>query len=205
LFVLFFASDVSKAQKIKFVKIGFVSLAFFSVAIAAFPDSRRRIIETFHEIRSFDKIVDNKQTNHRVYIWREGIEVIKEDPVFGKGTGSEDENLALRLNKVEARFWDGSNVYYLSKGGYNYHNQFLQWFASNGILGLIFIVGIFAIPLYSSISKKQGLVAAWLVLCLVSFTTESMLERQAGVLFFGFFFGLMIINQLPNNEKQITN
>lgn len=205
LFVLFFVSDVSKAQKIKFVKIGFVSLAFFSVAIAAFPDSRRRIIETFHEIRSFDKIVDNKQTNHRVYIWREGIEVIKEDPVLGKGTGSEDENLALRLNKVEARFWDGSNIYYLSKGGYNYHNQFLQWFASNGILGLIFIVGIFAIPLYSSISKKQGLVAAWLVLCLVSFTTESMLERQAGVLFFGFFFGLMIINQLPNSEKQITN
>jgi len=202
LFVLFFASDVSRSQKVKFTKMGFVSLILFAIAVAAFPDSRRRIIETAHEIRSFEKVVDDKQTNHRVYIWREGIEVIRENPLLGKGTGSEDQYLAVRLDKVDARFWDGSNVYFLSKGGYNYHNQFLQWFASNGILGLIFIVGIFGISLYSSIRKKQGLVVAWLVLCMISFTTESMLERQAGVLFFGFFFGLLIINQLPSNAKQ---
>ena len=205
LFVLFFTSNVESSQKRKYFKTGAVSLVLFAIAIAAFPDSRRRVIETAHEIRSFDKVVDNKQTNHRVYIWREGVEVIKEDVVFGKGTGSEDENLALRLDKIEAKFWDGNGVYYLSRGGYNYHNQFLQSLASNGIFGLVFIVGMFGFALYSSIRKKQGLVAAWLVLTLVSFITESMLERQAGVLFFGFFFGVMIVNQLPSNEKISSN
>jgi O-antigen ligase len=202
LFVLFFTSDVGRSQKVKFVRIGLSSLVLFAIAVAVFPDSRRRVIETAHEIRSFEKVVDNKQTNHRVYIWREGVEVIKEDVLIGKGTGSEDQYLAKRLDKIDARFWDGSNVYFLSRGGYNYHNQFLQGFASSGVLGLIFIVGMFGISLYHSIRKRQGLVSAWLALCLISFSTESMLERQAGVMFFGFFFGLLIINQLPSNEKQ---
>ncbi len=204
LFVLFFASDVGKVQKVKFAKIGFASVVLFAIAIAVFPDSRRRVIETAHEIRSFEKVVDNKQTNHRVYIWREGVEVIKEEPVLGKGTGSEDQNLALRLEKIDAKFWDGSSVYFLSSGNYNYHNQFLQWFASNGILGLIFILVMFGISFYHSLKKNKGLVAAWLALCFISFLTESMLERQAGVMFFGFFFGLLIINQLPSNEKSNT-
>lgn len=204
LFVLYFASDVEHVQKVKFAKIGFLAFVLFAFAVAVFPDSRRRAIETAHEIRSFEKVVDDKQTNHRVYIWREGIDVIIEDPILGKGTGSEDQNLALKLDKIEAKFWDGSNVYYLSRGGYNYHNQLLQWFASNGVLGLVFIVGMFGISFYHAIRMRQGLVASWLALCFISFLTESMLERQAGVLFFGFFFGLMIINQLPSNEKLQT-
>lgn len=202
LFVLFFASDVERIQKVRFAKIGSAAFLLFALAVAVFPDSRRRIIETAHEIRSFEKVVDNKQTNHRVYIWREGIEVIKEDVLLGKGTGSEDQNLALRLDRIDAKFWDGSNVYYLSKGGYNYHNQFLQWFASNGVLGLLFCVGMFIIPFYQAIKNRKGLTAAWLSLCFISFVTESMLERQAGVLFFGFFFGLLIINQKKSNEKR---
>lgn len=205
LFVLFFASDVERIQKVKHVKTGLVAVSLFAIAVVLFPDSRRRVIETAHEIRSFKEVVNDKQTNHRVYIWREGIEVIKEAPLLGKGTGSEDQNLAARLNKIEAKFWDGSHVYYLSKGGYNYHNQFLQLFASNGVLGLVFILGMFGISFYHAIRKRQGLVAAWLVLCLISFITESMLERQAGVLFFGFFFGLLITNQLPSNHKAQAN
>ena len=63
---------------------------------------------------------------------------------------------------------------------------------------------MFGISFYHSLKKNKGLVAAWLALCFISFLTESMLERQAGVMFFGFFFGLLIINQLPSNEKSNT-
>jgi O-antigen ligase len=201
LFALFFASDVGRLRKMKFAKIGMFSVVLFAVAVLVFPDSRRRIVETVHELRSLDKVVDNKQTNHRVYIWREGVEVIKENVLFGTGTGSEDQALAKRLNKVDAKFWDSGGVYYLSRGGYNYHNQYLQWLASNGVLGLVFLVVMIGVALFSSLRKKKGLVSAWLVLILVSFLTESMLERQAGVLFFSFFFGLFVINPLPTNEK----
>lgn len=200
--VLFFASDLKREQKIKWVKRGSLAFVVFVTAVFVLPDSRRRVIETFHEIRSFEKVVDDKQTNHRVYIWKEAKEVIQQNFWLGTGTGGEDAPLAERLDKVDAKFWDGQGVYYLSRGGFNYHNQLMQSLASNGVLGFIFIFGMFVGGMVYALRYKRGLVAAWLALVFVSFITESMLERQAGVLFFSFFYGLLIINQVPGQTEE---
>jgi len=192
---LFLVVKINKETKVKSLKVfAFAGVLLLAITLLV-PDSRRRVLETIDELRSVKEVVNNKQTNHRVYIWRDGVEVIKENFWTGTGTGEEDYALKEKLDLVDARFWDGKHVYYLKSGMYNYHNQFLQWFAANGILGFIFITGAFLVGIIWSVKTKSALSLAFLILTFTSFFTESMLERQAGVLFFSFFFGLLIVNQ----------
>ncbi len=195
LLALFLIVNIKTSTKVKSLKVFAFAVVVFIGIILLVPESRRRVTETLDELRSVNQVVNNKQTNHRVFIWGEGIEVIKENFWTGTGTGEEDYALNEKLDKIDAKFWDGKRVYYLNSKLYNYHNQFLQWFAANGILGFAFILGTFIVGIVWSVKTKSALALAFLILTFTSFFTESMLERQAGVLFFSFFFGLLVINQ----------
>ena len=200
LLVLLLSADIDKRMKLRWYKWLGLLVILFSVLVVLIPSTRQRLIETFHEMRSVNGVVENKQTNHRAFIWSEAVEVIKENFWFGTGSGDADDALSLKLESVDAKFWNGRGVYYLRNGRYNYHNQFLQTFASNGVVGFMFIAGMFLISFFYTYKRKQSLVLAFLVLCVISLFTESMLERQAGVLFISFFFGLLVINQQESNQ-----
>ena len=168
---------------------GFVALLF------AIPESNKRIQETMDEVSSFNEMKNNKQTNHRVYLWKYGIEVVKENFWIGSGIGDADYVLHDKLENCEAKFWNGKRVYYLKERLFNYHNSFLQHFAANGVLSFLIFLSFFIIGIVWSIRNKDVVSLVFLVLCLFSFFTESMLERQAGVLFFSFFYSLFFINR----------
>ena len=178
------------------------------VAIAfVFPSSRQRIVETADELRSMKKMVNNKQTNHRVFIWQYGWEVCQENFWFGTGTGAADAALQEKLKDCDADFWNGHRTYKLSEGTYNYHNAFLQHFATHGILGLFVFFGIFLAPFWFYGRSMNALQVGFLVLTAVAFFTESMLERQAGVLFFSFFYALLFVapfGELSKNNGKNT-
>jgi O-antigen ligase len=179
--------------------IGKWAIASSIVLIAAaflFPSSRTRIIETIDEVRSINTMVNNKQTNHRVYLWRYGAEVIQENFWLGTGTGAADDALNEKLENCEAPFWNGQRTYTLSEKNYNYHNAFIQHFAAHGIVGFLLFSLMFIGPFIYFRGRLEPLAAAFLVLSLISFLTESMLERQAGVLFFSFFYSLFFVAQV---------
>ena len=68
--------------------------------------------------------------------------------------------------------------------------------------GFVFIIGTFFIAAVWVIRKRQSLALGFLALSAISFLTESMLERQAGVLLFSFFFGLFFVNRLKGNKAK---
>lgn len=193
LMVSVFALRDFSVQRKKLLPIagGFLVLL---IAIAfAFPASRQRILETADELRSMKKMVNNKQTNHRVFIWQYGWEVCQENFWLGTGTGAADAALQVKLKDCDADFWNGHRTYKLSEGNYNYHNAFLQHFATHGILGLFVFIGLFLAPFWFYGRSINALQVGFLVLTAVAFFTESMLERQAGVLFFSFFYALLFV------------
>ena len=156
-------------------------------SVFALPENQRRLKETRDEWRNMAKVDESKQKNHRVYLWTYGVGVIQEAPLFGHGTGDANKQLQDAYQSSDAQFWDGEGLYYLRDVGYNYHNQFLQLWASNGVWAFLILIVILLVLL-----KNPHPAAKVLALVLFfSMLTESILERQAGVFFFAFLFAVV--------------
>ncbi|HBF19973.1 MAG: hypothetical protein CMI36_10765 [Owenweeksia sp.] len=173
-----------------------VVVVFMSMAWI-FPGSRHRIQDTYNELLSFEKTVNQKQTNHRKFLWYDGWEVVKEHWLLGTGTGAANEALQRKLQDNDQKFWNGYNVYYLRDRNYNYHNVYLEHWATHGIIGLLIFLALMLIPFFGKRSPEGRI---FLLVCGISFITESMLERQAGVLFFSFFYSVFFI--MPTGEEE---
>ena len=59
---------------------------------------------------------------------------------MGTGTGSADDALNEKLKMCDAKFWNGKRNYTLSEKNYNYHNAYLQHFATAGVIGFLIFV-----------------------------------------------------------------
>ena len=81
---------------------------------------------------------------------------------------------------------------------YNFHNQYLQTFGTVGIFGLVILSYLLCYPLILLIRDKDYLGILFLAIIGVSFLTESMFERQAGIVFFTFFYVLLIVRASQN-------
>ena len=79
------------------------------------------------------------------------------------------------------------------KSAYNYHNQFLQSWATSGILCLFVLLGIFFVSFRMGIQHKDFALLAIAFLIAMSFISESMLERQYGVIYFATILPFMIL------------
>lgn len=168
----------------------------------ALPGSRARLHDTVNEALSFERVVNQKQTNHRKFIWKDSWTVIQNNFWIGTGTGAGNQALNEELQDEEAAFWDGQSVYYLRDKDYNYHNSYLQHWATHGIIGLAIFLAILLVPLFRKDVPVEGKI--FLVVCMFSFITESMLERQAGVLFFTFFYSVFfVMKPLKKDEPEI--
>lgn len=173
-----------------------------TILIALLPGTQRRVVETYDELRSINRVVNKKQTNHRVFLWRYSTEVIAENWLLGTGTGEGNEALHEKLLTCDAKFWDGTTPYYLYEKKYNAHNVFLQVWMTHGIAGFLLICCILFIPLAQALKRGDTLVAGFLILSVISFSTESMLERQAGVLWFSCFYSLLVVAMKNGMKKE---
>jgi hypothetical protein len=176
-------------------------LAIMAVVVFAIPQTRERLVNTAHEIQSFNGQVDQKQTNPRVFLWREAAKIVQEHP-FGMGVGAENAALTQQMQQVDAKFWNGESLYQIHEKGYNFHNAFLQQAGRLGWLGAGLLILLFVWPW---LKRGSALGRAFLALTAVSFLTESMLDRQAGVLFFGFFYAVLFVarpaSQTPHDNS----
>jgi O-antigen ligase len=180
------------------VRLVLIPLVLLLLGLAAFPGPRNRLMDSFNELVSFREMINNKQTNPRKFLWRDGFMVVRENVLFGTGTGAADAALHDKLKDEKAVFWDGKDTFTLADTSYNYHNAYLQHWAANGLVGLALLLALFLLPL---IRRKVGVEEAiFLLACAMSFLTESMLQRQAGVLFFTLFYGVFFF--VPRDEFQ---
>jgi O-antigen ligase len=182
--------------------VGGISALLVLLVVVMFlvPSSRKRALETIDEIQSARGIEKQKQTNHRVYIWQYGWQVVKKNMWLGTGTGAADDHLNEALKNCDAQFWNGERMYSFSENNYNYHNSILQHWATHGLVGLILFLALFLGPFILFRGEISAIGAAFLVLCFVAFFTESMLERQAGVLFFGYFYAVFFASRADRKK-----
>lgn len=146
----------------------------------------KRVYELVNEYDEFkeSRNVNGHSLTMRLYYWKAATQLIKNNLLFGVGTG--DVQNALNEEYI-------SSDSPLTKDWYRRpHNQFLTMWVSLGIVGfLIFLTTL----LYPIISLKKNLpVLFWpfFILTILSFLTEDTLETQAGISFYAIFNTLFI-------------
>jgi O-antigen ligase len=123
--------------------------------------------------------------------------VVRKNLIFGVGTG--DASDKLKEEFVSRGYIDG---YY---NNLNAHNQFLEILVENGLIGLILFLSILAYMAYMAVNKQNILLGLFIITTIVFFIFETMLNRLAGVSFFGLFSFLLIYAKKNKQTSEINN
>jgi O-antigen ligase len=172
----------------------------FSGLLFSSSETRRRALETAEEIQILmGEKLEGKETNHRFYLWKHGLAVIKEHWLLGTGMGSEKIALNEKLQRETARFWDGQRSYTLAEKNYSFHSVYLQHWGFSGLIGISLFLYLLISPFLKKGSSFE--IRLFLLVVGVSFLTESMLRRQAGIFFFSFFYALLWVYQPQKSHR----
>ena len=169
-----------------FLSLGIIALLIFT-AFYFSPNISARFKFAFGAINTPVQPGSSESSALRVLTWKTAGEIIRENPIIGVGTGDIKDEL---IKKYEA-----NGMVYALKLRLNAHNQFLQTAGTLGIIGLLLLLLCFVVPFYISAKEKNIIYFFFLLLVLLNFTVESMLETQAGVIFFAFFSSIFIITK----------
>ncbi len=190
-----------KAKKIKLLLLlSILFLVTFTLAYRYFPEPFSRIKAALSVTKSTESIDKNatESTAVRILVWTEALEIIKNNIWLGVSPG--DANEALYKGYKEKDLTGA-----LEKK-LNAHNEFLQIGIGMGLVGLTVLILMFIWGTYKAIQNKNLLLGLFIVLLLLNFLVESMLQRQSGTLFFVSFLCLFLhIDFLSSNSsKTIT-
>ncbi|MDA9819366.1 O-antigen ligase family protein [Salibacteraceae bacterium] len=119
----------------------------------------------------------------RMWIWNAARELVLDRPWLGYGAGGEKNALLLKFEEKELSFG--------VERGYNAHNQFMQYALAIGVLGLFYFLFLFWRSIRLSLNRKNVFGVMSMLFIALAFFTESMLERQAGIFLFAFFYSLI--------------
>lgn len=115
----------------------------------------------------------------RSQIWTSAYQVIRDNFIFGTGTGDVKEN--LRAAYRAEGFQEGLNE------TYNAHNQYIQTTVALGVIGLFALLSVFWRIARDSIDNYNMLALSFLCFFSICCLTEALLSRQHGVAAFCFF------------------
>ena len=124
----------------------------------------------------------------RVAIWKCSGDLIRNNYIFGLGTGDVQDSLqyAYELRKF----------YFASRyNRYNAHNQYIQQMLLHGIFGLVLLVCCITIPFfYTPVSNNQFLIPFLFIFGVICFT-ESVLEVNKGIIWYSFFNSIFVFSE----------
>lgn len=113
----------------------------------------------------------------RVYQARIFTEMIQEDNRFLTGFGLNATDEKIKQKRIE------KNLYY-GYDKFNFHNQYIQFFAELGVVGFVLLALILWVNLKNAIKTKHFVHFSFAILMISLFLTESFLSRQRGIVFF---------------------
>ncbi len=178
--VLLLIPLVKFKEVITIKRIGIALMALSAIIILlynALPTPFERLANAFNTASSqnIDK-TSSESTAVRMLIWGECIDIIKQNFWFGVGVG--DANDVLQ-NSYRQHGLTGALAHNL-----NTHNQFFQTFIGLGVSGfIVLLIATLGTMVYGFI-KKNIVLVLFSVIIILNFLVESMLQTQAGNLFY---------------------
>jgi O-antigen ligase len=180
-FILKFYRKISKAV----IVIVFVTAGVGSVVMLK---TNERLRYSIDELTS-SGIHGTFSNDTRYLIWKSAFSVIKSNLLLGVGTGDASDELKKEFKKrgyVEG-YYDNLNA----------HNQFLEILLENGIIGLVIFLSLIGYSVYMSVAKQNLLSGLFVIMMIVFFMFETVLNRLAGITFFPLFIFILSHKKAP--------
>lgn len=136
----------------------------------------------------------SESTTVRILIWDQCLQLIKSNFIFGVGVGD--------VNDVLFESYKQNGITGALEHKLNAHNQYLQTFVGMGFIGFILLLSVTLFQLIKALLKRNFILAITMLLIVLNFLVESMLQTSAGTLFFVFF---LCIFSLPNLSNELKN
>jgi O-antigen ligase len=159
------------------------SIIILAVLFIGIAKTNYRIDYTFKKITK-DNIDETIEKNVRIIVWKSAFGVIKDNLLLGVGTG--DASAELKKEFISQGYVDG---FY---DDLNAHNQYIEILLENGLIGLIVFFTIVGYMIFISVSERNLLYGMYILLMLIFFFFETILNRLSGVSFFSLFSFLLI-------------
>jgi O-antigen ligase len=169
-----------------------VSLLYIFTGESVINKRIERALNSTTNYSTIDK-TSKESTAARMMAWDASIDLIRENFIFGVGSGDIKDEL---MNKYSQKGYTG-----ILEEKLNPHNQYLQTFGALGIIGFLVIVTMYLSIFIYAIKKREILMFAFILIVIISSLTESILERQAGVFFFAFFASLFLVTNMNKGVK----
>lgn len=171
--------------------IGLSVIIIFSVKLFPTAFERLQSLRALN-INQLNK-TSSESTTVRFLIWQQALDLIKHNFLTGVGVGNTNDALytAYQQNGLTGAFEHKLNA----------HNQFLQTFIGLGIIGFISLFLITFWQAINAVLQKQFLLFIFLLLIILNFLVESMLQTATGTLFFVFFYCLFNVTK----KKQLLD
>ena len=128
-------------------------------------------------------VADAGTTSMRILVWKEALNITKENPLFGVGAGDTQKSLNQR--------YEAAGMDKALRKELNAHSQIMQTAVAIGLVGVLVLAAIFIYPLV--VCRRSKLMPLWLFFILLvglNILVESMWETIAGVSFFTLFYCL---------------
>jgi len=167
--------------------------AGFQIWFSLTQNSRFHVMVS--SVQNAEKNVTTEESSGvRVLVYETALDLIKSNYAIGVGTGDIKNEL---MKEYKVRNMKGAIEKKL-----NVHNQFLETLLGQGIAGITLLLLLFLIPFINSLYTKNWLLMTFVIIVALNFMFESMLNTQAGVVFFAFFYSYFATSK---NNKFLNN
>lgn len=148
------------------------------------------------EVLTHQDRVELNGTSVRLLFWYIGFEQLSEQNRWLLGL-----NPADRRQVINKRFYEvGLNPWFEN---YNLHNQFIQTLVELGLIGLAIYLALHFFYFRLAFQKQDFFLLVFLVALVIFQLSESVLERNKGIVFFVFF--LHLFQQLNQIKHEVRN
>lgn len=169
-----------------------IPVAILGISILLWASPRTSLlIKDFNTIRSKIDFNTSESTALRIVIWNAAFEVLKDNWLFGVGTGDAESSLLAKTKSMNQAAYEKK---------LNAHNQYLQTGITHGVIGLGLLVAMLWLLLHNTWRNKDYVGIAFV--CIVGFNmlSESILQVFQGIQFFIFFYCLLVVKLEKGDE-----
>lgn len=162
------------------VQVIFITLTALGIFYYFFSDKVKSNIGYVSNVIFQNFNVADKSTTEssevRTLVWKTASSLLSENWLTGVGVGDTED--------VLVKAYQQNGITGAAEKKLNCHNQILQTWLANGILGIVLLIILLALSLYFCIQNKLTYLTITMFIIIFNMMFESILEVQAGTIFF---------------------
>ncbi len=157
---------------------------------------KERLYKIFFEIEAYRKQghVKGSSLIQRLDLWYNSIEAIKQNILFGVGTGDATSEIEKQMRENNSQ---------LQGEGLKSHNQYISITLTFGIVGFIIFCIFLFYPLFRLNMNKNPHYSVFFLVFILSMFTEDTFDNQAGIILFCFWNFFFIKTEMEKRSLPI--